>query len=338
MCIRDSRWRTEAAPTRSLPGIAPTTYAPVVKVADTIDWITAQESADPDKPWFAWLAFNLSHITSGQTPTFVPNEDTLDEPSRNEMIDCGGTFGTADIGSCSAPALNRAMTNSLDTVLDKLLETVDAIDPYTYVIVIGDNGTPMYGWSAVNFIDNMYITRMGRGKGTVYESGVRVSLAVRGPGIAAGRQSAAVNHGADLFATILDLAGVSVPASVPDSGGTGLVALDSVSIAPILFSGTERVRDPDYGYVMSETVNPLADDARQASARDATYKVLCEEDTQTANCTFYDLIDDPLEEYPLPKPGSCFNFYNGTWTPADREWHFCGLQRVLSTQSFLNEP
>ena len=60
--------------------------------------------------------------------------------------------------------------------------------------------------------------------------------------------------------------------------------------------------------------------------------------TQTANCTFYDLIDDPLEEYPLQKPASCLNFGNGIWTPADRMWHFCRLQNVLSTQSFLSGP
>jgi arylsulfatase A-like enzyme len=333
-----NQWRTETAPTRSLPGIAPTTYAPVVKVADTIDWIMERESANPDKPWFAWLAFNLSHITGAAPQTIVPNYDTLDEPSRNEMSACGGDFGTANIGSCSAPALNRAMTNSLDTVLGKLLEAVDAIDPFTYVIVIGDNGTPMYGQPAINFIDNMYITRLGRAKGTVYESGVRVSLAIRGPDIAAGFKSDATIHGVDLFATILDLAGVGAPASVPTSSGSGLVALDSVSLAPILFSGAERVRDPDYGYVMSETINPLAGDARQAAARNATYKLLCAEDTQTASCTFYDLIDDPLEEYPLPKPGSCLNFDNGTWTPADRSWHFCRLQSVLDAQSFLSGP
>jgi arylsulfatase A-like enzyme len=334
-----NQWRTETAPTRSLPGIAATTYAPVVKVADTIDWITAQKSANPNKPWFAWLAFNLSHISSDtQAPTMVPNFDTLDEPTRTEMLACGGAFGTSSIGSCSGPALNRAMTNSLDTVLGKLLEAVDAIDPFTYVIVIGDNGTPMYGTPALNFIDNMYITRMGRAKGTVYESGVRVSLAIRGPGIAAGRKSAAPSHGADLFATMLDLAGVTVPATVPNSSGDGVVALDSVSLAPILFSDAERVRDPNYGYVMSETINPLANNARLAAARDATYKLLCAEDTQTASCTFYNLIDDPLEEYPLAKPASCVNFGNGTWTPADRDWHFCRLQTVLGTQSFLRTP
>ncbi|HSW39852.1 MAG TPA: sulfatase-like hydrolase/transferase, partial [Acidobacteriota bacterium] len=334
-----NQWRTETAPVRSLPGIAPTTYAPVVKVADTIDWITAQERANPNKPWFAWLAFNLSHIAAlAEERTIVPDYDTLDEPARNEMLACGGAFGTANIGSCTAPALNRAMTNSLDTVLGKLLDAVNAIDPYTYIIVIGDNGTPMYGLPAINFIDNMYITRAGRAKGTVYESGVRVSMAIRGPGISPAGTSAVPNHGVDLFATILDLAGVEAPATVPNRGGDGLVAPDSVSLTPILFSGAARVRDPDRGYMVSETVNPLANNLRQAAARNATYKLLCTEETQTASCLFYDLINDPLEEYPLTKPVTCLNFSNGTWTPADREWHFCNLQNVLNSQSFLNGP
>src|SRR5690606_11641394 len=92
-----SEWRTERAPTRSLPGIAPTTYAAVVKTADTIEWITQQERTNPDKPWFVWLAHNLAHITGNQQPNpmAVPNIDTLDERSRNEMESCGGTFGSA---------------------------------------------------------------------------------------------------------------------------------------------------------------------------------------------------------------------------------------------------
>jgi arylsulfatase A-like enzyme len=334
-----NQWRTETPPLRSLPGIAATTYAPVVKVADAIDWITEQENTNPNKPWFTWFAFNLSHIAADETagPTFVPNYDTLDETTRNEILACGGTFGTSKIGACSGPALNRAMTNSLDTLFGKLIEAVDRIDPYTYIIVLGDNGTPMYGQAALNFIDNMYITRAGRGKGTTYESGVRVSMAIRGPGITAGRRSAAVTHGTDLFATILDLAGATVPTTVPNSAGTGIVALDSVSLAPAIFSDADQVHDPNYAYIMSETVNPLSNNERQAAARDATYKLLCKENTQTASCSFFNLVNDPLEEYPVSKPGSCFNFKE-TWTLTDSAWHFCNLQNILSTQSFLKNP
>ena len=77
------KWRNEKPPIKSLPGIAPTNYAPVVKAADAIEWITAQEKASPDKPWFVWLAFNLSHATASRVPSqmIIPNADTLTKAS-----------------------------------------------------------------------------------------------------------------------------------------------------------------------------------------------------------------------------------------------------------------
>ncbi len=77
---------------------------------------------------------------------------------------------------------------------------------------------------------------------------------------------------------------------------------------------------------------------RQAGARNAKYKVICTENAETANCTFYNLIDDPLEEYPLAKPESCANYKNGIWTAAVPEWHFCRLQEVIGKESFLASP
>jgi arylsulfatase A-like enzyme len=332
-------WRTEKAPVRSLPGIAPTTYAPVVKAADAIAWITEQKKKNPNKPWFVWFAFNLSHITGNQMPNpmAVPNIDTLDEVSRKEMEECGGTFGSANVGSCSSEALMRAMTNAMDTIIGKLLDVVDKLDPNTYVIYLGDNGTWMFGPKR-EFIDNMYITRRGRSKGTAYESGAHVSMAIRGPGIKAGSQSNEPIHGVDLFATILELAGLDVPKTVPNRNGDGTVTLDSVSLTPILFKGAKGLRDPNKGYMLAETINPVMKNLHQAGARNATYKLICTDNAETANCTFYNLIDDPLEEYPLAKPESCANYKNGTWTPTDPEWHFCRLQEVIGTKSFLASP
>ena len=42
------------------------------------NWITDQHRKNPDKPWFVWFAFNLSHITGQQNPNpmAVPNKDT----------------------------------------------------------------------------------------------------------------------------------------------------------------------------------------------------------------------------------------------------------------------
>jgi arylsulfatase A-like enzyme len=336
------QYRTEKAPVRSLPGIAPTTYAPVVKAADAIKWITEQEKKNPEKPWFVWFAFNLSHISGNQMPNpmCIPNADTMDEVSRKEMEECmgpDGKFGSAQVGSCSSEALMRAMTNSMDTVIGKLLDAVDKLDPNTYVIYLGDNGTWMFGPKR-EFIDNMYITRQGRGKGTAYESGVRVSMVIRGPGIKAGSQSDEWVHCVDLFSTILNLADLDVPKMVPNRTGDAMVEVDSVSLAPILFKGAKGLRDPNKDYLLTETINLDRRNLMVVGARNATYKVICDTNAETERCRFYNLIDDPLEEYPLSKPDSCTKYKDGTWTPADQEWYFCRLQEVIAKDSFLASP
>jgi arylsulfatase A-like enzyme len=337
------RWRTEKAPTRSLPGIEPTTFAPVVKTADAIKWITEQEKKNPDKPWFTWFAFNLSHITGKQEPNpmVIPNADTMDEVSRKEMEACmgpDGRFGSADVGACSSEALMRAMTNTMDTMIGRLIETVDKLDPNTYIIYLGDNGTWMFGPKR-EFIDNMYITKRGRSKGTTYESGVRVSMAVRGPGIKAGSQSDAWIHNMDLFSTILELAGLDVPKMVPNREGNGMVEVDAVSLTPILFKGARETRDPHKGYLLSATVNAYKKPYPiEVGARNATYKVICDANTKTESCVFYNIVDDPIEEYPLEKPVSCANYENGTWRTSDPEWHFCRLKEVIAKKSILANP
>lgn len=330
-------WRQEQAPTRSLPGIAATSFAPVVNVADAIEWLTAQGQEDPERPWFVWLAFNLSHATARNAPTqmAVPNADTLNPESLAEMRACNAEFGTQNTGSCSGEAVMRANTSSLDTILGKLIEYVDATDPNTYVIYIGDNGTPMYGRPNLDFIDNMYITRSARGKGTVFESGARVPLAIRGPRIDAGSRSGQFAHAADLYATILEMAGLEVADKVSDSEGSGTVPVDSVSLAPILFDGRESVRDPDMGYILTETHDLMRNGIREVGARNGTHKVLCTDGTGAGQCRFYNVADDPLEEYPLAVPESCAGYPNGSLTPADDAWHYCRLTEIVATESFL---
>jgi len=333
-----NEWRTETAPERSLPGIAQTTYAPVVKVADTIDWITEQEKIDSEKPWFAWLAFNLSHATIIQQPSAmaVPNADTLDKQSLSEMQACGGEFGSNKTGSCNGESLMRAMTNSMDTITGKLLDAVEKLDPNTYIIFVGDNGTPMYGRPGLDFIDNMYITKKGRGKGTAYESGALVPMTVKGPGIKANSKSSEFAHTADLFSTTLALAGLDVPNQVNNSEGTGKVSLDAVSLAPILFNDKRAVRDPNKGYVLTESVNLMTNGTQHVGARNATYKMVCAGGAETSNCEFYNLANDPLEEYPLKTPDSCASYTDKSWTPDDQEWHYCRLMEVVKEESYIN--
>lgn len=333
-----NEWRNETAPEKSLPGIAPTNYAPVVKVADAIEWITKQEKENPEKPWFAWVAFNLSHATIIQQPSAmaVPDKDTLDKKTIDEMNACGGQFGSNKTGTCSGESLMRAMTNSMDDVTGILLDAVNKIDPDTYVIYISDNGTPMYGRPNLDFIDNMYITKKGRGKGTAYESGALVPMVIKGPGIKAHSINDGVLHAADLFSTALSLAGLKVPEEVNNSDGTGKVSLDSISVTPILFNNKNTVRDPDKGYVLTESVNLMTGGAPNVGARNAAYKIVCAGGIDDKDCSFYNLEDDPLEEYPLEKPDNCSKYADGNWSPKDPEWNYCRLMEVIRDDSYVN--
>ena len=331
-------FRTEKAPVRSIPGIAPTTYAPVVNVADMFEFLDGQQKKDPDQPWFAWLAFNLAHITGNQRPNpmAVPNLDTLDEPSRREMESCGGTFGSANVGRCTDKQLMRAMTNSMDTLIGKVLERIDATDPDTYVIYLGDNGTWMFGPNR-EFIDNMYITRVDRSKGTAYESGARVEMAIRGPRIRAGVRSDVPVNGVDLFATILELAKLKVPKVVPDRNGA-MVRPDARSLTPVLFRGAKQLRDPWRDYQLAETMNPVKQNMLHVAARNTRYKVICANDTQAASCEFFDLVEDPLEEYPLARPASCDAYQQGKLKITAPEWSYCRLHEALAKDSILSQP
>lgn len=335
------QYRTEKPPKVSLPGFEPTTFAPVVKTYNTINWIKEQEEKNPDKPWFAYLAFNLSHITGSMRPSamVIPNKDTMDEKSKKEMEECigpDGQFGSANRGSCSDEALMRAMTNTMDTMIGAVIDTVDKLDPNTYIIYLGDNGTWVF--MGMNFIDNMYITKEGRSKGTAYESGVRVSMAVRGPGIKAGSKTNEWVHSTDLFATILDIANLEIPKMVPNKEGNGMVEVDAISLKPVLLEGATDIRDPNRGYLLTETINPTKNNLMHVASRNATYKLICSNSAKTESCEFYNLVSDPLEEYPLEKPKSNKKFKDGTWSPKDQEWHFCHLQDVIATKSFLVNP
>jgi arylsulfatase A-like enzyme len=333
----EDQWRTEEPPFKALPGIAPTTFAPVVKIADAIEWIEGNETANPDKPWFAWVAFNLSHATRLSTPSqmAVPNRDTLNVETRAELDRCGAVYGSQDFGSCAGEVQMRAMTNALDTVLGKLFDTVEMLDPNTYIVYIGDNGTPMYGRPNLDFIDNMYLTRSGRGKGTAYESGVRVPMIVRGPDISPSSVSDEFSHSADVFPTVLDLAGLDTPSEVSNAEGNAMISLDAVSLAPIMMKEANAVRDPDEGYLLTETSNLMTGGTLHLGARNGSHKIVCVGGVNAEACEFYNLLNDPLEEFPLAIPESCESHSDGRWTPADEPWHYCQLTTVVAENSYI---
>jgi arylsulfatase A-like enzyme len=100
----------------------------------------------------------------------------------------------------------------------------------TTVIFIGDNGTPQ------NVIQPPYTA--AHSKGTLYEGGTRVPLIIAGKGVASPNRSSAVPvHSVDLYATVLELAGINVAATQPVGQ-----AIDSHSVMPVLANTADTPR------------------------------------------------------------------------------------------------
>ncbi|HEY8922992.1 MAG TPA: sulfatase-like hydrolase/transferase, partial [Polyangia bacterium] len=93
-----------------------------------------------------------------------------------------------------------AEAGALDTELGRLLAQVDFTK--TLVIFVGDNGVPPPVKDAA--------TGLRDAKGSAYEGGVRVPLVVAGAGVTRRGREDNLFVTTDLYATILDVAGVPV--------------------------------------------------------------------------------------------------------------------------------
>ncbi len=240
-------------------------YTPTDKVDDAMAWLDERG----DDPWFLWLAFNLGH-----TPLHLPPSDSWQSDY-------------SDHDPQSVPkehwvAYFDAMIEAMDTEIGRLLESLEPeVRDNTYVIFMGDNGTYDPVVSAP--------FRHGRAKGTIYEGGVNVPLIVSGPGVERGGISEALVNSTDLFATILEMAGVSSDAAVPEG-----VTTDSVSFLPALADPAEpSAREWLYA---DEFFGGFAGvEGADYAMRDRRYKLLRFEGIEE----FYDLEEDPYEHHDL---------------------------------------
>ncbi len=236
-------------------------YATTDVVDDAARWIADRSD---EKPWLAWVAFNAPHSPFGAPPAELLSAETAAAISGIDPNE-------------NAQPIYAAMIEAMDTEIGRLL---DAVDPEqlanTYIIFLGDNGTPSEGVTAP-------FTR-GRAKGTVYQGGVNVPFIVAGPGVEQGKVTQALANSVDIFATILDLAGTGANERLDE------VTLDSVSLAPVFADHSVKVRDyayvDNFGPTRTRIVNRRA-------IRDDQFKVII--DLQLNTTELYDLWTDPYE-------------------------------------------
>jgi arylsulfatase A len=153
-----------------------------------------------DRPFLLYLAHNTPHIPFTARPERVAANAKAFEP------------------------VYAAVIETLDDTVGRLLAKLDALGlaGKTMVIISSDNGGLHVPEAAHARITHN--TPYRAGKGFLYEGGLRIPLIVRWPGrVPAGRVTDAPVINTDWLPTLLDLAGLPMPASP-----------DAISVAPLL--------------------------------------------------------------------------------------------------------
>ena len=257
-----------------------TTYTTTDQVDDAVSFISGQTT----DPWFVWIGFNAPHTPFHNPPTTPTLLEDYPEYAETD----GVVTGTDRRGAY------EASLQALDTEIGRLLNSVDLNT--TNIIIIGDNGTP--GAVAQAPFDSSHA------KGTLYDGGIHVPLIMAGPDIPLTGTSHKLVHCVDLFATILDLAGIDIGTAT-----SSVDTIDSQSIVPI-FNG----QDGATRYIVSEAFGGNVDGRTIISSDYPDYKLIIFGDPTTASDVstyeLYKLSQDENEQTPLDVTALGDSHYN----------------------------
>jgi arylsulfatase A-like enzyme len=211
-----------------------------------ISWVGRQS-----QNWFLWLAHPAPHSPFHEPPSHM--------------------FTMSPTGNNYRKFL--AMIESVDYEINRLLSSLDsAVRANTLVVFIGDNGT------SSQLIQNY---PSGRGKGTIYQGGVRVPMIVAGKGVTRqGVSDTSLINVLDIHSTVIELAGNSLP------GGLN----NSLSFKHLLDGSAGETRDYDYTEISDGSTN------QGYTIRDWRYKLIVFDSVPNE---FYDLKLDSLENNDL---------------------------------------
>jgi arylsulfatase B len=254
-----------------------TIWAPDQNVTDAVTWIERQST-----PWVAVVNFNTPHLPLENPPAGCHRDEDPEWTALNDL------------------ELFQAMLECTDVAIESLLGQITDLDD-TVILVIGDNGT-LTTLAEGKFDD-------GRGKGTVYESGVRVPFVVAdGRTWLANQEGFVTSTDWRRSTTVVGTAGVEVadPVHVVDFyatvaeiiGADGSAGLDSVSMVPLLSGGEGAVRDDIYVEHFEDT--GVGDAALRVGEHKLVLSVINDGGTLCrTDYELYDLLDDRFEDVPL---------------------------------------
>jgi arylsulfatase A-like enzyme len=245
-----------------------TAYTTSDQVNDATNFITQQGT----NRWFVWLAFNAPHL-----PRHLPPTNLLVSAKYLALS------GTAQDISANGRSYWEAMVQAEDTEIGRLLKVVDTND--TDIIFLGDNGSEVdvQQFPYKNAAVPATTSGNGHAKFTVYEGGARTPLFITGPDVGSpGRYNDSLVNEPDIWATIQELAGIDVAATLPQG-----VIVDSVSLLPAIQADVIRPTP----WVIEEQFNE-GTAADGVTLRNDRFKFI---HFYNHVEQFYDLLNDPYE-------------------------------------------
>ncbi|MBL9155532.1 MAG: sulfatase-like hydrolase/transferase [Verrucomicrobiales bacterium] len=220
-----------------------------------IEWMDSNR----DRPFFLYMAYHDVHAPYDPKPE-------LAEKYRKKAAELG----------VEIDADHAATVEALDQNVGRILDYLDeqGLTENTIVLFTSDNGGT-----------RQYTAPLNAGKGSLYEGGIRVPLAIRGPGVRAGHSSAEPVLTMDFYPTLLDFAGLSRPKNH---------ILDGESLASLLTGKTEKLpRDRAFWHFPCY----IGGGGPSSAMRKGDWKIIEFFETQTVEV--FNLAKDPGERNDL---------------------------------------
>lgn len=208
-----------------------TDYAPDLMFDETIQFLDENRG----KPFFLYFATPIPHVPL-QAPDSLINYYTAKFGDETPYLGQIGYFPTR-----YPRATYAAMITYLDNQVGRIVEKLKDIGAYdnTIIMFTSDNGPSYAGGADSRFFDSAapFSSIRGRGKGSVYEGGIRVPLIVQWPEkVKPGSNTDHISAFYDLFPTLCELAGIKSNAET-----------DGLSLVPVI-KGSDHAADHEFLY------------------------------------------------------------------------------------------
>ncbi len=259
-------------------------FSTTIFTDEMIEFLSTRQA--DDDPFFAYIAFTSPHDPRTAPPPYdkMYHPDEIELPP-NFMPEHPFDIGIRDIRDevlADYPRTEQevrqhiadyyGMISHMDADIGRILTTLDerGLSENTIVIYTADHGLGVGQHGLM-------------GKQNLYDHSMRIPMILRGPGISAGVRRDALVYLLDMFPTLLERAGVAVPAGQ-----------DGHSLNPLLDGLTNKHRRLIFSAYQGVFGNPLGR-PYQRSIKDERFKLIKSVLDGAVTWQLFDLREDPWE-------------------------------------------